>query len=41
MLHRQNNAHEKNQCEFLHDPAVQVKFFDWLVPLAMPLPCDA
>ena len=41
MLHRQDNAHEKDQREFLHDAAVQVKFFDWLVPLAMPLPCDA
>ena len=25
----------------VHDPAVQVKFFDGLVPLAIPLPCDA
>ena len=25
----------------LHDPAVQVKFFGWLVPLAIPLRCDA
>ena len=41
VLHRQSHAHEQNQREFLHDPAVQVKFFGWLVPLAIPLPCDA